>query len=57
VEEIESVDREFQESKFVDEEFEHECIKEEDPLQGFVDWVLHQPTMMMSMRKIQLKNL
>jgi hypothetical protein len=37
-EEIESVDREFQESKFIGEEFEHECIKEEDPSQGFVDW-------------------
>jgi hypothetical protein len=36
-EEIESVDREFQESKSIDEEFEHECIKEEDPSQGFVD--------------------
>jgi hypothetical protein len=37
-EEIESVDREFQESEFIGEEFEHECIKEEDPSQGFVDW-------------------
>jgi hypothetical protein len=37
-EEIEYVDREFQESEFIGEEFEHECIKEEDPLQGFVDW-------------------
>jgi hypothetical protein len=37
-EEIESADREFQESEFIGEEFEHECIKEEDPSQGFVDW-------------------
>jgi hypothetical protein len=36
-EEIESMDREFQESKFIDEEFEHECIKEEDPSQGFLN--------------------
>jgi hypothetical protein len=37
-EEIESADREFQESEFIDEEFEHKYIKEEDPSQGFVDW-------------------
>jgi hypothetical protein len=34
----ESVDGEFQESKIIDEEFEHECVEDEDPLQGFVDW-------------------
>jgi hypothetical protein len=38
VEEKESVDGEFQESKFIDEEFEHKGIEDEDPLQGFVDW-------------------
>jgi hypothetical protein len=34
-EEEESVDGEYQESDFVDEEFKH---KDEDPSQGFVDW-------------------
>jgi hypothetical protein len=31
-----SMDGEFQESKFIDEEFRHEDV--EDPSQGFVDW-------------------
>ena len=30
------MDEEFQESKFIDEEFRHEDV--EDPSQGFVDW-------------------
>ena len=37
-EEEESVDGEFQESDFIDEEFEHEGIEYEDHSQGFVDW-------------------
>jgi hypothetical protein len=37
-EEKESVDGEFQESEIIDEELEHECVEDEDPLQGFVDW-------------------
>jgi hypothetical protein len=37
-EEEESVDGEFQESNFTDEEFEHEGVEDEDPSQGFVDW-------------------
>jgi hypothetical protein len=32
------VDREFQESEFIYEEFEHKGIDDEDPSQGFVDW-------------------
>jgi hypothetical protein len=32
------VDGEFQESEIIDEEFEHECVEDEDHLQGFVDW-------------------
>jgi hypothetical protein len=36
-EEEESVDRECQESNFVDEEFEHEGVEDENPSQGFVD--------------------
>jgi hypothetical protein len=32
------VDGECQESDFVDEEFEHEGVEDEDPSQGFVDW-------------------
>jgi hypothetical protein len=37
-EEEESVDGECQESDFVDEEFEHEGVEDEDPSQGFVNW-------------------
>ena len=37
-EEKESVDGEFQEFEFIDEEFEHKGIEDEDPSQGFVDW-------------------
>jgi hypothetical protein len=37
-EEEEFVDGECQESDFVDEEFEHEGVEDEDPSQGFVDW-------------------
>jgi hypothetical protein len=37
-EEEESVDGECQESDFIDEEFEHEGVEDEDPSQGFVDW-------------------
>jgi hypothetical protein len=37
-EEKKSVDREFQEFEFIDEEFEHEGVEDEDPSQGFVDW-------------------
>jgi hypothetical protein len=36
-EEKESMDGEFQESKFIDEEFDHEGIEDEDLSQGFVD--------------------
>jgi hypothetical protein len=36
--EKESMDGEFQESKVIDEEFEHEGIEDIDPSQGFVDW-------------------
>jgi hypothetical protein len=36
-EEEESVDGEFQQSDFTDEEFEHECVEDEDPSQWFVD--------------------
>jgi hypothetical protein len=32
------VDGEFQEFKFIDEEFEHGGVEDEDPSQGFVDW-------------------
>jgi hypothetical protein len=32
------VDGEFQESEIIDDEFERECVKDEDPSQGFVDW-------------------
>ena len=34
----ESVNGEFQESKIIDEEFEPECVEDEDLSQGFVDW-------------------
>jgi hypothetical protein len=34
----ESVDGEFQEFEVTDEEFEHECVEDEDTSQGFVDW-------------------
>jgi hypothetical protein len=37
-EEEEFVDGECQESDFVDEEFEHKGVEDEDPSQGFVDW-------------------
>jgi hypothetical protein len=37
VEKKESVDGEFQESKFI-EEFRHKDVEDEDPSQGFVDW-------------------
>jgi hypothetical protein len=37
-EEKESVDGEFQEFEVTDEEFEHECVEDEDTSQGFVDW-------------------
>jgi hypothetical protein len=37
-EEKESVEGKFQESKIIDEEFEHECVEDEDPSQGLVDW-------------------
>jgi hypothetical protein len=37
-EEEESMDGEFQESDFIDEEFKHEGVEDEDPLQGLVDW-------------------
>ena len=37
-EEKEFVDREFQESKIIDEEFERKCVEDVDPSQGFVDW-------------------
>jgi hypothetical protein len=56
-EEKESVDGDFQESEIIDEEFEHECVEDENPLKGFVDCILHQPMTKTSMRKIQLKNL
>jgi hypothetical protein len=36
-EEEESVDGECQESDFVDKEFEHEGVEDEDPSHGFVD--------------------
>jgi hypothetical protein len=32
------MDGEFQGSEFIDEEFQHEGIEDEDPSQGFVDW-------------------
>jgi hypothetical protein len=32
------VDGEFQGSEFIDEEFQHEGVEDEDPSQGFVDW-------------------
>jgi hypothetical protein len=32
------VDGECQKSNFIDEEFEHEGVEDEYPLQGFVDW-------------------
>jgi hypothetical protein len=32
------VDGEFQEFEVTDEEFEHECVEDEDTSQGFVDW-------------------
>ena len=32
------MDGEFQESDFIDEEFEHEGVEDEDASQGFVDW-------------------
>jgi hypothetical protein len=37
-EEKKSVDKEFQEFEATDEEFEHECVKDEDTSQWFVDW-------------------
>jgi hypothetical protein len=37
-EEKEFVDGEFQEFEVTDEEFEHECVEDEDTSQGFVDW-------------------
>ena len=37
-EEKESVDWEFQESEFIDEEFRHKGVEDKDPSQGFVDW-------------------
>jgi hypothetical protein len=37
-EEKEYVDGELQESEINDEEFEHECVEDEDTSQGFVDW-------------------
>jgi hypothetical protein len=37
-EEKESVDEEFQEFKATNEEFEHECVEDEDTSQWFVDW-------------------
>jgi hypothetical protein len=37
-EEEESVDGEFQESNFIEEEFEHEGVEDEDPSQELVDW-------------------
>jgi hypothetical protein len=37
-EERESVNGEFQESEFIDDEFEHEGVEDEDPSQGFVNW-------------------
>jgi hypothetical protein len=36
--EKESVDGEFQGFEVTNEEFEHECIEDEDTSQGFVDW-------------------
>jgi hypothetical protein len=37
-EEKESVDGEFQGFEVTNEEFEHECVEDEDTSQGFVDW-------------------
>jgi hypothetical protein len=37
-EEEKFVDGKFQESDFIDEEFVHEGVKDEDPSQGLVDW-------------------
>jgi hypothetical protein len=37
-EEKESVDGEFQEFEVANEEFEHECVEDEDTSQWFVDW-------------------
>jgi hypothetical protein len=37
-EEKEFVDGEFQEFEVTDEQFEHECVEDEDTSQGFVDW-------------------
>ena len=37
-EDKESMDREFQESEIIDEEFERECVEDVDPSQWFVDW-------------------
>jgi hypothetical protein len=37
-EEEESMDEKCQESNFVDEEFEHEGVEDEDPSQRFADW-------------------
>ena len=34
----ESVDREFQKSKIINEEFKHVCVEDEDPSPGFIDW-------------------
>jgi hypothetical protein len=36
-EEKEYVDGKFQEFEIIDEEFESECVEDEDPSQGFVD--------------------
>jgi hypothetical protein len=37
-EEKESMEGKFQEFEIIDEEFEHECVEDEDSSQGFVDW-------------------
>jgi hypothetical protein len=49
-EEDEFIDEKFQEDEFVDKEFKHKDV--EDPSQGFVDWVLHQPMILISMMEI-----